>query len=101
MDFKGLIFLLVAHYFCGSGLLRLLRVDLKPVPAFCWSMIAGVPLVSLAPCFLQLLGFPIDTTPIIVSIAIMAVLFSVPVMFRFKRPQMGAIKWPSFFELPF
>jgi hypothetical protein len=101
MNFGGLIFLLVAHYFCGRGLLRLLRVELKPVPAFCMAMMLGVPLVSLTPCFLQLMGIAIDTVPIIVAVAVMTALFSMPLVIKFRRLRFSNIVWPSLYELPF
>lgn len=79
----------------------MLRVELRPLPAFCLSMMSGVPLVSFAPCFLQLLNIPIDTMPVTISVAVITAFFSIPLVVKFRKPKFHAINWPSWYEVPF
>jgi len=101
MNFGGLIFLLAAHYLSGRGLLRLFKIGLKPVPAFCLSMITGVFLVSFAPCILQLCGLPIDVLHVIVTIVVLTGIFCIPLLLNFKRPGIGKPPLPVYYEWPF
>ena len=101
MDFVGLFFLLVAHYICGSGLFKLFRLELKPLQAFCFSMMAGVPLVSFAPCILQLMNIPLTSEAIYSAVGGMAVVFAIPFVIFFKRPQFKKITLPQLYEIPF
>ena len=101
MNFGGLIFLLAAHYLSGRGLLRLFKIGLKPVPAFCLSMITGVFLVSFAPCILQLCGLPIDVLHVIVTIVVLTGIFCIPLLLNFKRPWIGKPPLPVYYEWPF
>jgi hypothetical protein len=101
MNFTGLIFLLLAHYFCGRGLLKLFKVEMKPIQAFCFSMMVGVPIVSLAPCFVQLMHIPLTSQSMYVSIAILAAVLSIPLFINFKRPTFGKLVLPQLYELPF
>ena len=101
MDFAGLIFLLTAQYICGRGLLRLFRAELKPVPAFCLSMMTGVVLISFAPCLLQLLHRPIAAVPAIISVLVITVLMSLPLLINFRKPQFKIPSLPLYYEWPF
>ena len=64
-------------------------------------MMSGVPLVSFAPCFLQLLNIPIDTMPVTISVAVITAFFSIPLVVKFRKPKFHAINWPSWYEVPF
>lgn len=101
MNIAGLIFLLTAHYLSGRGLLRLFKIELNPVPAFCVSMITGVPLISFAPCILQLFNIPIATIPVITAVVILTVIFSIPVLKNFKAPRFKKPALPVYYEWPF
>lgn len=104
MNFFGLIFLIGAHHLCGRGVLQLIRPGLKPLPSFCLALMMGVPLVSLGPCFLQLLGIPIDLHTVVASIFTTMAVCALPILFglrknlksfRLKKPAMLKL-----YELP-
>src|SRR5436305_11179953 len=101
MDFIGLIFLLVAHFFCGKGLLKLFKIKLNPIQTFCFSMMVGVPVVSFAPCIVELLHIPLTSQSMYVSIAALAVVLSIPLLINFKRPELGKLALPKLYEWPF
>ena len=101
MNFPGLIFLILAHFISGRGILQLFKLQLKPVQMVCLSVILGVPLVSLAPCFIQLAHIPITFNSVFAGVAIVALLCSIPLFINFKRPTFGKIEWPGIYELPF
>ena len=101
MNFAGLIFLLITHYLSGSGCLRLIRLEVKPIPLFCLSLMAGVPLLSFAPCILQLLNIPIDSKSVYISIAAFTAVFCIPLLVNFKIPKFKKIAMPGLYEWPF
>ncbi len=101
MNFPGLIFLILAHFISGRGILQLFRLQLKPVQLVCLSVVLGVPLVSLAPCFIQLAHIPITFTSVFAGVAVVTLLCSIPLLVGFKRPVLGKIEWPGIYELPF
>ncbi len=101
MNFAGLIFLLIAHYICGRGVLRLFRMELAPVATFCLAMMIGVPVVAFAPCLLQLLHIPIEAKWVIASIAVITGLPAIPLLLKLKRPRIGRPRLPQLYELPF
>ncbi len=101
MNFAGLVFLLFAHFVIGKGTLRLLGVRLEPIADFCFSMIVGVPLLSFAPCILQLLNIQLTTRSVSISVLVFAVVFCIPLIIKFKRPRFEKISWPKLYEWPF
>ncbi len=101
MNFAGLTFLIFAHYLSGRGILQLFRLELKNLQLICLSIILGVPLVSLAPCFVQLLHIPITMGSMFASVGILTALCCVPLAFHFKMPKFGKITLPQIYELPF
>ena len=101
MNFPGLIFLVMAHYLSGRGLLRLFKLQLPPVQATCFSFLLGVPILSFAPCFVQIMGIPITFNSIFITLAIWTFLFTIPLLINFKRPVFPKIKLPEIYELPF
>ena len=101
MNFAGLIYLLIAHYISGKGFLRLFKLQLKPVPLFCLSMITGVALLSFAPCVLQLLHIPIDATSVSIAIILLTAIFSIPLLVDYKFPEFKRITLPALYEWPF
>ncbi len=101
MNFAGLLFLLLAHYLSGRGFIKLFKPDLSPLSNFCLSMIIGVPIISFAPCILQLLNLPIDLIPVIIAISIITILLSIPLYKELKLPYKPRIVWPALYEWPF
>ncbi len=101
MNITGLIFLLVAHFLCGKGVLKLFGLMLRPVQIFCLSLMIGVPVVSLAPCFLQLMHFPLTSGSMYVSISLLTAILASPLVIRYKKPQLGKLILPQLYELPF
>lgn len=101
MNFSGLIFLLLAQYFAGRGLLRLFGVPLNSVARFCFSMISGVFVVSLVPCVLQLLHIPLTASNIYYAISATSVLLSTPLILNIKNTKLPVIALPKLYEIPF
>lgn len=101
MNLPGLIFLLIAHYFSGRGLLKLFRISVSPVAAFCLSMIVGIVLLSFAPCVLQLLSLPITAISVGVSVALFAIVSSIPLLLNFTKPKFSKLKLPALYEWPY
>jgi hypothetical protein len=101
MNIAGLLFMIVAHYLTGKGLLKLFKIELRPVPAFCLSIMAGVPLLSFVPCFIQLLTIPITALSVLIGVVVLTSLFSIPLLIKFKRPTFSKITFPKIYEWPF
>ncbi len=100
MNFAGLLYLLIVHYLCGSGVLRLFKLQLNPVPAFCFSLMLGVPLLSFVPCILQLLHIPITRQSVFIAIDVFTAIFGLPLLINFKCPRFPEIVFPKFYEWP-
>ncbi len=101
MNFPGLIFMILAHFLAGRGVLQLIKVQLTALQTACLSIVVGVPLISLAPCFVQLLHIPITFNSIFASVAILALICAIPLAINFKRPAFGKLVLPGIYELPF
>jgi hypothetical protein len=101
MNFAGLIYLVLAHYLSGKGVLKLFNVQLPALPAACLSFILGVPLLSFAPCALQLMSIPITEISVITSVFIFSAVFSAPLLIKYKRPQIIKLAMPDPAEWPF
>ncbi len=101
MNLYGLIFLLIAHFFTGKGLLKLFRLQLSFVYSACLSIILGVILASFVPCILQLLSIPITAMSVAIGVGLFALVFSVPLLVKIKRPGFAGFKLPAAHEWPF
>lgn len=101
MNFIGLFFLLIAHYFCGKSLIRLFRINIDPLTTFCLSMITGVALISFVPCIMQLLQIPFSVSSVCISVALFTVVMSVPLFIQMKKPQFHKFSAPPVYEWPF
>lgn len=101
MNFAGLIFLIIAHFISGRGVLQLFKLQLSLVQTICFSFIIGVPLLSFVPCFVQLMKIPITFNSIYVAIAVFSLICSIPLAIGFKRPKFGKIVFPQIYEWPF
>ena len=100
MNFAGLLFLLVAHYITGRGILQLFRLQLDNVVTICCSFIISVPVLSLAPCILQLLKMPITGTTVFAAVSVFTVISSIPLFLNFKMPRFQKISMPKLYEWP-
>lgn len=95
-----MLYLLLAHFVVGRGVLALLRVKLPMVSVVCLSFIIGVPVISFVPCVVQLLGLPITAVSSAVGIGIMSGLLLVPILLRYERPvwpeggRLALYEWP-------
>lgn len=101
MNLPGLIFLLIAHYFSGRGLLKVFRISVSPVAAFCLSMIVGIVLLSFAPCVLQLFSLPIAAMSVGLTVAVFAGVFSIPLLKNATKPTFSKLKLPALYEWPY
>jgi hypothetical protein len=101
MNFAGLLFILLAHYLIGRGLLKLFKLQLRPVATFCLSVMVSVPLLSFVPCFLQLLTIPLNGVSVGAATALYTSLFSIPLLIKFKQPTFPKITFPRIYEWPF
>ena len=101
MNFPGLIFLIIAHFLSGRGILRLFKLQLPLVQTICLSIMVGVPALSFVPCIVQLLKIPITFNSIFTAIAIFTAVCSIPIFINFKRPKFGKFVLPGIYEWPF
>lgn len=85
MNLLGLLFLLIAHYISGRGVLQVFRLELKPLAATCLSFITGVFMLSLVPCIMQLLGITFEASNTVISISVFTALCSIPLLVMWKR----------------
>jgi cbb3-type cytochrome oxidase subunit 3 len=100
MNFTGLIFLLIAHYITGKGVLKLFKIETGQTEQFCLALITGIPLVSFGPCVLQILKIPITGTSAATITAIIGAICSIPLFINFKKPVLPKLKLPKLYELP-
>ena len=101
MNFAGLLFLIFSHFFSGKGILRLFRIQLPVFQQVCLSLMIGVPIISFAPCFVQLLALPIVMNTMIVSTGIVTLVCSLPLLFPFRKPRLLTFTMPKLYEVPF
>jgi hypothetical protein len=105
MNFWGLLFLVIAQFIAGRGLLAILNVRLKPVPAIAVSQLTGVMLVSLIPMIIQLFYIPITTTSILISISVIALVLGLLPLKRYDfsifKLQDIRLPRPAIYELLF
>lgn len=105
MNFWGLLFLIITQFLSGRGLLAILNIKLKLVPAIVVSILTGLMLVSLIPMAIQLFYIPITATNIIISISVLALVLSLLPIKRydfsiFKRQNIQLPR-PALYELLF
>lgn len=101
MDLKGLIFLFVAHYITGRGILKLFKVQDTSLRMFCLSLMISVPVLSFIPCIEQLMHIPLNKKNVATGISILAGLAAVPLLIGIKRPKLPKFTLPAVYELPF
>ncbi len=81
--------------------MQLFKLQLSLVQTVCLSFIVGVPLISLAPCFIQLCHIPITFNSVFAGVAIVALVCAIPLAINFKKPAFGKVTLPGIYELPF
>lgn len=101
INFTGLIFLLLAHYFTGRGLVKLFKIEMQPLALWAVSMFCGVALASFVPCIMQLLHIPITEQNVYIWLTLLAVIFSVPLILNIKQTKVVRLELPKLYELPF
>ena len=103
MNFAGLLFLLLVHFFTGRGLVELFRIELKPVPKFCISMISGVAIASIIPFLMELLHLPFTGPSVATGLIIPPVVLFILLFRRIKswKYERIKVKLPEIYELPF
>ena len=104
MNFLGLFSLLICHFVVGRGLIALFKLRMRPIYTFCVSMICGVALASFVPFLLELFHVDITATSVGSALAVLSVIFLVPLLLdmkNLKMPQINDIKVPAIYELPF
>jgi hypothetical protein len=101
MGFIGLLYLLLAHFVTGRGVLQLFRLQLPLLSTVCLSFIIGVPVVSFVPCVVQLLGLPIVAGTIVLGVAILSVVLLIPVLMHYRPPVWPRLRRPALYEWPF
>ena len=101
MNPVGLLFVLIAHYLCGAGSLKLFRIKEGAWQSVWLSLIVGVFVVSFVPCLLQLCHIKITGTSVATGITLIAALFCVPLLSKFKKPSIHLPLRPALYEWPF
>ncbi len=101
MNVAGLVYLLIVHFLSGNGLLKLFKIQLKPLATVCMSLLLGIPLLSFAPCLLQLLHIPITGISVFCSVDFITGMFCIPLLAQFSIPSFKKIVFLEFYEWPF
>lgn len=104
MNVLGLLFLLITQFITGRGLIQLCKVSMRPLLAFCYSLIAGVAVFSFLPFFLELFHVTINMSSVSAAIGVTTVVFAIPLFMAFKQikwPKVSDLKLPGLYELPF
>jgi hypothetical protein len=101
MNIAGFIFVFVAHFISGSGILRLFKINLPVIANICISIIAGVVVMSFAPCLLQLAGVPINQLSVITAIVILTLFTGFPLLKNIRQFRFHKFLWPEIYEWPF
>ncbi|MBS1772215.1 MAG: hypothetical protein JST82_05100 [Bacteroidetes bacterium] len=81
MNLTGLIFLFLAHFICGNGVLYMFHIRLEKVINLCLSVILGIVIMSTIPVFLEMMHISITATNVVITTCILCVLLNV---YRFK-----------------
>jgi hypothetical protein len=79
------LLLLFCYLFTGYGLLSLFGLKLKPAYTIPLSLLLGLAVASFLPFLLQLLHLPITTFSVFTSLALTAILCSLPVLDRIRK----------------
>ncbi len=101
MSFVWFLLFIISYYLCGSGCLRLLRTELRPGQHLPVAIVMGMPVVSLVPCVVQLIGMPIDVVPIATGIGIITLLCSLPLLLSKEKVKFTLPSLPEVYEWPF
>jgi len=79
--FIMLVFITILQFFCGSGIVSLCRLGMRPALLVSISLLLGVAVFSFLPFLLQLLYIPLTKQTIFISILLATVLLNID----FKR----------------
>jgi hypothetical protein len=98
------LFLLLAHYFTGKGILSLFGIQLKRIMHIALSCIVGVAVLSMIPVLLQAFFIPITFGSLLLGIIIITLLLNIRTLKNWKKWK--KISWnliPTFrvYEWPF
>lgn len=103
MNLPGLLFLIVAQFLAGRGILAMFKVKLRPLISFAVSSIIGIVVFSLLPMLIEMFHMPITKSNVILFICAATLLLNI---FVIKRYDFGVfkqikIKFPPIYELLF
>ena len=101
MNIAGFIFLLLVHYACGRGVLKLVGLKTSRLAMLSLSLITGVAVTSVVPCMLQLMHIPINKGSVLGGVSVVAGVLAIPLL-RFEyqeRPR--PFRWPALYEWPY
>jgi hypothetical protein len=101
MNFVGLFFLLVAHFFTGRGVLAMFNIRQKPVATFAVSMLTGLMIAAFVPFFLQLFYVPITAMSVGATLGVVALACCVPLAMKFKTLDLKIFLLPGLYEVPY
>lgn len=101
MNLTGLIFLLLAHYFAGRGIVRLFKLQIDELTTICMAFICGVTFHSMVPCIMQLAHVPITVKNTYIWLTGSAILLSIPLLRNIKNTKLPKLALPKLYELPY
>ncbi|MCD6063195.1 MAG: hypothetical protein K0R82_1106, partial [Flavipsychrobacter sp.] len=103
MNVFGLLFLIIAQFLTGRGLLALFNIRHKPLALFLVSNICGVMIFSIIPLVMQLAFIPITTTSVAIAIIAVTGLLFLPQWrkYDFSTLRHLKLKWPPVYEVFF
>lgn len=103
MNIAGLIFLILAQFLTGRGIMAMFGIKQKPIITFAISTFIGVGVISMLPMFIELFSLKITKTNILVAISAVSILVNIPFITRYDYGIFRNAKFtmPKVYELAF
>lgn len=101
MSVTGLLFLLIAHYFTGRGIIKLFKLNMSELELSSISFIVGVTVHSLVPSIMELMHVKLTSGNIYTWLSVCTMLCSIPLIMDIKNTKINKPSLPQLYELPF
>jgi len=101
MNFIGLLYILIANYIIGNGILKLFKINISPFFNFCLCMIVGIPVIGFVPLIVQLCYIPISNFNTFIAIELLCIAIWTPLYKKIKKPKRIIFPKIKIYEIPF
>lgn len=105
MSIFGLLFLIIAQFLTGRGILGMFNIRLKPLLLFVVSQLVGIVTFSLVPMFMEMMHIRISYSGVLITLIITTVLFNILPARKYDysilKPANLNFKWPPLYETGF